>query len=117
MKSFRTGDLVRFIGISGKRYDGNGVTEENDFNFNGVYVNSDMQHFLRGKIFRVEGVRHNGRVLIGVCEQTQDKLETQRHTGWNFSAGMFELYKDSGNETMEFTYDQLIAMEVREADV
>ena len=49
MKSFRTGDLVRFIGISGKRYDGNGVTEENDLR--GVYVNSDMQHFLRDKVF------------------------------------------------------------------
>lgn len=115
MKSFRTGDLVRFIGINGKRYDGNGVANEHDLR--AVYVNSDMQHFLRGKVFRVRSLDANNRVFIEVCEQTQDKLETQRHTGWNFTTGMFELYEDSGDEAMEFTYDQLIMTEVREANV
>ena len=111
MKGLRVGDLVRFIGIGGMSYDGDGVVP------GGVFVNSDMQQFLRGKVFRVRALCVNHRVFIEVCEQTQDKLETQRHTGWNFTAGMFELYEDSGNETMEFTYDQLIATEVREADV
>ena len=95
MGKFRKGDYVKFTAHEG--YDCH------------LYVNDVMEKYLRGKIFRVKSV-DGFDIEIETCDLTANRSVTRRNMDWGYTTDMFSYYEPVCKpETMEFTYEQLLA--------